>query len=74
MSDWTRKADKAVHRTFDEIRDLDGVTLLEFTRKWPPGTQGVALEVHDDWALIEIANPNGETLDIFGIELSKLQR
>jgi hypothetical protein len=46
------------------IGQLDVVRLKEAVGPWPAGTEGTVVEVYDDGALVEIANADGETLDM----------
>ena len=55
------------------IAEHDVVVLSEPAGAWPAGTCGAAISVYDDAVLVEIAGPNGDTLDTVSIPADRLR-
>jgi hypothetical protein len=52
----------------------DVVTLRERVGKWPAGTTGAAVSVHEDSALVEVVDPTtGAALDMFEVPAELLE-
>lgn len=52
---------------------LDWVELREPFDQWPAGTLAAVVDIEGDRALVEVANEQGRSLDLFSISLDSLQ-
>ncbi len=65
----------------EDMEELDVIELLSEmpstswregnSRPWRAGTTGTVLELRPEWALVEICNDEGETLDIIKVPLDQ---
>jgi hypothetical protein len=56
------------------IQEDDVVVLRERVGGWPAGTQGSAVSIYDDAALVEVSDhATGEELDMFVVPAEKLE-
>ena len=55
------------------MRELDVIALRADSGRWPAGTEGTILELHDDAALVEISNASGHTEDLLTLPLDALR-
>lgn len=54
------------------ISEHDVVVLRERVGAWPAGTTGAVVSVYDDALLVEIADPDGKTLETVRVPASQL--
>jgi hypothetical protein len=53
------------------MEELDVIELLRPIGSWPARSTGTVLELRPDWALVEVANEHGETLDMIEVPLDQ---
>jgi hypothetical protein len=56
-----------------QISELDVVALLEPVGRWPKGQRGTVVQEHGSVKLIEIADEQGQMLDLVGTSEDRLQ-
>jgi hypothetical protein len=56
------------------IAELDAVEFTVPVGPWPAGTEAVVLEVFDQGALVEVADQDGQTLDLLSVPWPALKR
>ena len=54
--------------------ELDVVELTADTGRWPAGTPGTIVHLTPGFALVEIADDRGRTLDMLDIQVESLRR
>jgi hypothetical protein len=55
------------------IREHDVVILRDAIGAWPAGTTGAVISLYDQTVLIEIADPDGHTLDTIQAPSARLE-
>ncbi len=57
----------------DVVAFIDAVDKVESAGRWPAGTRGAVISDYGDFKMVEIANEQGETLDMPVVSEEKLK-